>query len=158
MEIEVLEIPPQVKEEPVEPPPSPPEASWKKIVWPPPLRNKINWDKVSDWFVLLLTPFLLLLRYLIKSYIRLQIKLYRDRKKVDLAHKCPACGHCVVHEIEFSELYGKILHTCAVCKAEFSSDPIRKWDTWRVYPRELREEETPLIPTPPTDTGVSSGA
>ena len=149
MEIEILEIPPQLKEEVQIPPLSLPEKK-KLISW--------NWEKVSDWLVFVLTPFLLLLRYLIKSYIRLQVKLYRDRAKVDLAHKCPACGHCVAHEIEFSEAYGKILHTCAVCKAEFGSDPIREWDKWRVYPRELREEETPLIPSP-NDTGeISRGA
>ena len=104
MEIVVTEIPPDPKEEIPVPPPSP-EAYWRTVLWPLPVRKHLTWENISDWIVLLLTPFLLLLRYFIKSYIRLQVKLYGDRAKVDLAHKCPACGHCVTHEIEFSEAY-----------------------------------------------------
>ena len=65
----------------------------------------------------------------IKSFIRLKVHYFIE---VSESAKCPACGIRKKHNIEWSEDYEKVMHSCARCKARWAESPVAGIDLWRV--------------------------
>lgn len=77
------------------------------------------------------------------------LKLARIRmEKRSLTEKCPACGHRAPHKIEWTakltfadNTRGAIVHTCAICGAEFGERPVIPSKFWLVARPSILEQE-----------------
>lgn len=91
------------------------------------------WQKTWPWIVVLLSPFLWLIRQFLAFVLWIDLRFIHDLKVSDKM-KCPSCGNRKKHEIHFAEDFGCVIHICSVCKAQFGSPtvlPIEKWPTKR---------------------------
>lgn len=80
--------------------------------------------------------------------IHLSNQLYiHYRVRCNLKRKCPACGHRVLHKIQWSPAHKHILHTCPVCGAVSPELPVFKATAWEVgvLPVAMQQEQQPAV-------------
>lgn len=59
--------------------------------------------------------------------------------RVDRKTKCPACGSVQKHKITFAREFAHVIHTCAVCNANWGTQPVIPYEQWKIS--EYREPE-----------------